>query len=271
MVKAHYKGTPCANLRNMDVRDEKEEVTCPRCLIYVHKTTIIKTIRLSVQSSDFEHSGNKMTDNTRKIPEFAIYTQYGSFKTPKMLIRKLDMENLTTPTELIIVSASVRSLQEGYYDLIGENMEFIAQCLFNYTAKHGFSLYQSVDSERLDLKYGEHLVVNYLRITANIDILALYTISMIAVKMAQVGILNGDIAKFDLLSHILSNQSYTSQRAYRCVVRTIFSGEYWKIKDKRPLVPSNKLFDLFSTYKTPSWVSTSKTYVSEIRLGLGQF
>lgn len=270
-MTVHFKGTPCANLRNMTVSSDSDAVNCSRCLIYVHKTTIIKTIRLSAQSSDFEHSGNKLTDNTRKIPEFAIYTQFGSFKTPKMLIRKLDMSYLTTPTELIIVSASVRSLQEGYYNLIAENMEFIANCLFNYTSRHGISLYQSVDSERLELKYGEHLVVNYLRIKANMDVLALYTISMIAVKMAQVGILNADIAKFELLSHILSNQSYTSQRAYRCVVRTIFSGEYWEIGDKASLVPSDKLSDMFSTYRTPSWVSTSKTYVSEIRLGLGQF
>lgn len=266
----HFRGTPCANLRNMTVSDNKDEVDCSRCLPYVYQKEIRKLLSLGLDSSSYEHSGNKFTDNTRKIPEFTILSKFGSFKTPKMLIRKLDFDKLEESSEIIIISASVNSMNAEYYTSIQENLELIDNLLFRNTSK-AINFVTAQSSERMELSYGRSITVNYLWVKAEIDILALYTLAMISTKMAQVQNLNKTIATFDLLSQIISNQKNTSQKNYRSVLRTLFSGEYWGIENKCILCPSTTIIDLYSTFDTPSWIGTSRRYISEIRLALGQY
>ncbi len=269
MVTIHAPKSRHANLRNSKVSDNTSNINCSECILVVNKKVIDKYLK---ESSSYQHSAKKGTDQERKLPEWAILG-FKSYTTPNYAIRSIvkssDPSMYFAKTDYNIL-VTLRNLDPSF-DSKPYLEAFIDMWHFFFTAyfeahpssKINFSVFQTV------LSYKD-ANIPALSVKCDMGYLMQYILMIHIGKMANILVHQPEVDKMRLMEQIFSNQSNTSQKNYRSFMKVLLNGDIIDLwdssSDYSDLIPQMAGLDLYETILPPRWLSIHLSYKSEIKL-----
>ena len=269
MVTMHAPKSRHANLRNAKTSEEISKINCSECILVVNKKVIDRYLR---ESSSYQHSAKKGTDQERKLPEWAILG-FKSYTTPNYAIRSI--VKASNPTMYFEKSdynilVTLRNLDPSF-DSKTYLTAFIDMWHFFFTAyfdahpssKINFSVSQTVLSYR-------DANIPALSVRCDMGYLMQYILMIHIGKMANILVQQPEVDKMRLVEQIFSNQSNTSQKNYRSFMKVLLNGDITDLwanpSNYGELIPQVQGIDLYETILPPRWLSIHLSYKSEIKL-----
>lgn len=273
----HATKGSCANLRNAKTTTDLRKVNCSRCILSLNKKVMTDFIK---DSSKYEHSNFVGVDMLRAIPKWVImgfhsYTipskvikQAFSLSEPKVLFKRAEFTQIVTLRELNphIDSSAVQRVLKAFkqcatfvFDQINGNTDLSISFSF------GNDRIQ-VDNPRTKATVG---FIDVLKVTTDLGYVPQYIMSIVIGKMANIRLNRPDLPLQAIMEQIFSNQSNTSQKAYRTLVKAVLSGEFYQISDLASVFPQicglhHELVD--SSVLPPEWMSLNRSYIGELRI-----
>lgn len=276
-MTTHLAKGSCANLRNARTSANLKDVNCTRCILSLNKKVIATYIK---DSSKYEHSNYVGVDLLRAIPKWVVmgfhsYTTPSSvikqaFKltNPKLMFERREFVQLVALRELnphIDPTVSRRVLKAFkecavfVFDQINGNTDLSIRFSFAYDRLQ-------VDNPRTKATIG---FIDVLKVITDLGYVPQYILSIVIGKMANIRLNRQDLPMWAVMEQIFSNQSNTSQKAYRTLVKAILSGEFYQIDDLASLFPQicglhHEIVD--SSVLPPEWISLNRKYIGELRI-----
>lgn len=269
MTTMHAPKSRHANLRNAKVSEDSSLINCSECILVINKNVIDRYLK---ESSSYQHSAKKGTDQERKLPEWAILG-FKSYTTPNYAIRSIikasNPSMFFTKTDYNIL-VTLRNLDPSfdsqvYLEAFVDMWHFFFVHYFDAHPKSliNFSITQTVLSYR-------DANIPALSVKCDMGYLMQYILMIHIGKMANILVHQPDVDKMRLVEQIFSNQSNTSHKNYRSFMKVLLNGDIVDLWDNPSsygdLIPQITKFDLYSTILPPRWLSIHLSYRSEIKL-----